>query len=328
MNLRRRAAGHGGLTNDQIIIVVVVSLVGTLVLVAILYRLARYIRGGSRAVPLPPIQPLAHHRERQLSRLSRIHRPSTYFDSEFLPVPTLGRNMSNSSFHGSKTSLVSESSPDDDLRKPHLQLKSSSSSSFDFDQPLDTPSTSLSSGTKPRHNSISSSARAGSTRPRTLSVYSTSSVAMSRRQSTSTLKGTPHSRPRSQVQIVLPAPLAPGMLENSQSFYGEFSMLDSWAPAPSRSLSVREQRVQSPHSGHVARRASSASYSLPHAARPLGPSPPPVPRIPSIYNTQPTTIHEEDRGRSRDMIDNRQRRARSATLVRNRRTLGQEDIIV
>lgn len=118
---------------------------------------------------------------------------------------------------------------------------------------------------------------------------SSASIATSRRS-----RGPPH---RSQVQIVLPRPLYKQKSLNDH----RLSMVDSWAPLPSRSSAPR-------HS--ASRRASLSSL-------------PPVPPIPMIY-TLDNTQHS-DRGRSSLTASDpaRQRRSRSATQARSQKSLQQ-----
>ncbi|KAJ7783507.1 hypothetical protein DFH07DRAFT_189075 [Mycena maculata] len=230
-----------------IIIIAVSAAVGGLLLVLILYRI---FRRPVQVVPLPPKQELARYREQQLTVPES--RPQTWYDAGFL---------STSSYVASKSSLLP---PDSRGGSPfrHSSLNMSESPSEDISHlsgtapmdtelqlpnlPFDASSTSLSTAETagsssppldssfshtPRQSRSSSSTRPH--RPRPLSVGSTGSSAISR-NSRNTIRGMPHG-PHSQVQIVLPAPLA----FNDRTPYYEspsrLSIVDQWAPVAVRS---------------------------------------------------------------------------------------------
>ncbi|KAF7339861.1 hypothetical protein MVEN_01902900 [Mycena venus] len=229
------------------------------------------------------------------------------------------------------------------LQIPHFSFDRSSSSlssTAETDSPITSspPAASLSdssfSPTLRQTRSVSSSSRPHR-RPRPLSVGSNGSSAISR----NTIRGVPHG-PHSQVQIVLPAPLAfnndrVSPHENSP----RFSVVDQWAPPAVRSEGgtpiPKSQRRSSTHSeprrstsqsslaqppinaAHVRRSASaSPSSSLPirgpatsaqHNRDPSSRlSPPPVPQIPQQWlppsaNSLKGIAEDAGRGRPRDI---------------------------
>jgi len=361
-----------GMSQQTRIIVIVCASVGGIFFLFVLFSLFRRIRKPEPA-PLPPIQPLAHHREQQLAKNES--RTTVWYDPAYLSVPPhplstssrgskmflLGPEISSSNIPSRHASLnISETTsedlsmsttplePEPSLPLPHpsfhpLGGSSSSLGSNDTDAPpspspsitpvsaiesplpLDTASVQpfIAIARQSRSASTSHSQR----RPRPLSVGSTASSAFSR-TSRSTIRGVPHG-PHSNVQIILPAPLATGphhqdgrQLSHYSPSQSRLSVVDQWASAAvsssesvdavprkqRRSLSSEDRfastswRVSSPtaHSRSPRRVASTSSYassSLDHTSQHLQGSyhsfPPPVPRIPSIYGNV-NSIYSDD----------------------------------
>lgn len=236
----------------------------------------RLFRTTARRAPLPPIQPLAHVRARELSKFEVEH----YAEPAYLPPP-LAPSLASSKVSllrresPSLTNESSEHSPslspplDKSLSLPqHSFSHSSSSSSIGSSDhtALETPvsmgppvqlrghmslrsqsSSSSHSHSHPHRNRPKSSYVA---RSRPLSVISTAS--------SPSIRGVPHG-PYSNVQIVLPAPLAhvPDLPLSRR-----FSVADKWvlgtipspSPSPStslgRSASIGEipDQIPRPHS--------------------------------------------------------------------------------
>lgn len=278
---RDASTASSGLSQQTLIIIAACSSVGGVILLFVLFSLFRRI-GKSKSVPLPPIQPLAHHREQQLAKTDS--RPTTWYDPSYLsaprhPFPPRGSKVSlleaditNSSIPSRHASLnVSETTSEDislsanpleshthpSLPQPHpsfhsLGTSSSSLGSSDTDAPASpSPSPSITPGsvteswlsldsasTQPffPRQSRSYSASRSQRRARPLSVGSTASSALSR-TSRSTVRGVPHG-PHSNIQIILPAPLAEGMpYQNGRSLshyspsQSRLSVVDQWASA-------------------------------------------------------------------------------------------------
>ncbi|KAJ7706442.1 hypothetical protein B0H17DRAFT_630018 [Mycena rosella] len=323
---------------NTLIIAVIVACVGGILLLFILYRVLR--RPAQQPVPLPPKQELARYREQQAH--SPKSRPPTWYGSGLLSAPPSER------FVGSRSSLVpaSDSRGGSPFRRPSINASESPSDDIFGSVPMalplelpnlpfDTSSTSLStaetdsprssflpygstsdSSLPPRHPRSSSTS---SPRPRPLSVVSGTSR--------NSIRGVPHG-PHSQVQIILPAPLA---FNDRISTYESprLSVVDQWAPiavrsagnslpTPRRTASNSEPRQSSLHppTNPRARRAS-ASASVPQSSNPPAahhhrdypnlPSstpPPPVPQIPQQWLPDPLMGSPQDsgRGRSRDVV--------------------------
>ncbi|KIK71244.1 hypothetical protein GYMLUDRAFT_33385 [Collybiopsis luxurians FD-317 M1] len=238
-----------------VVIVVCAAVVFTILLVSYMFWLK-----SKRKVPLPPVQPLAHHRERSLA------------------VFTMEKERERSMYLSATPSWSDRT------------IKSS-------------PSSSCESGSSPSSPRISLAHRS--------KAASLSSSAHTSRTGTSHLSRVPHA-PGSTIQIILPAPLG-ASLENRSAF----SVVDEWAsqaikndqPRPIRSRS--HSRTQSLPKSHTPA-SDTASFqsssvqpqhrirtrSLPsvksYAPIPAQqsyyihpsdqPPPPPVPRIPSMYN--------------------------------------------
>ncbi|OCH96610.1 hypothetical protein OBBRIDRAFT_13315 [Obba rivulosa] len=395
-------------TSTIIIIAVVCGCVVVLVCSLFLFRLIFRICRPRESAPLPPVQPLAHHREQQLTSLSerKSTRPPTFFESDTLLPRPYSRHISNpSSSAASLLPDVSELPSRQSSYHPEDGVSgedSSAPSPVSFDSPLHIPTTQFSSGFN-GEGSVASSEEPGDATPPPLSMSPSpsapvseassmnmsypistrsynnspsrssplrtstrspsrhhtrpmsivSSASIRTMQSRSTLRGLPHS-PYSNIQVVLPAPLAPELYPYSQEMQGRYTFSstegtsvdrntvfsDRWVPVGLQSMSVenltraRSSSVgplpgpratpprsrsgslfnpsPSPSPARGSRRA--ASQSRMDSSRAFSPSqlsshdghPPPVPRIPSMYNTMASPVLEEadepERGRSRRAV--------------------------
>ncbi|KAJ7130112.1 hypothetical protein C8R43DRAFT_1025883 [Mycena crocata] len=239
------------------------SVGGILLLLLLLYRL---LRRPEKPAPLPPKQELARYREQQLPRPDS--RPPTWYDtgSGFLSAPP------SLTYAGSKSSLLApDSRGGSPFRRPSFNTSESPSEDISHLPPMapamqlpqlafDSSSTSLetaetdSSQTSPppdssfshnKHQSRSPSASSRpQRRPRPLSVGSSGSAALSRNSHNShnnsprnTIRGMPHA-PHSQVQIILPAPLAFNDRISIHDSPSRMSVVDQWAPPAVRSASA------------------------------------------------------------------------------------------
>ncbi|KAJ7462625.1 hypothetical protein B0H11DRAFT_1815615 [Mycena galericulata] len=315
-----------------VIIIAVAAAVGTPILLLVLYRV---LRRPAQPAPLPPKQELARYRENHPNVPES--RPQTWYDSGFLSASPSAFAASKSSLlppdsrGGSpfrRPSLIMSESPSDDiphlaaavpmesvLRLPNLSFDTSSTSLSTAETGASTPD----SPTPPKQSRSSSSVRPYR-RSRPLSVGSASSSAISR-NSRNTIRGVPHG-PHSQVQIVLPAPLA---FNDRISLYetpSRLSLVDQWAPMAvrsemprpqRRSFSSTEPRSLSQPPPLTSRRAASASAPSSPAAhhnRDFSSrlSPPPVPQIPQQWlpsSADPLTgIPEDSFGRGRSALTN------------------------
>ncbi|KAJ7169633.1 hypothetical protein C8R46DRAFT_1089445 [Mycena filopes] len=219
--------------HTTLIIAVAAGSVGGLLLLLILYRL---LRRPAKPNPLPPKQELARYREHQIHVAES--RPPTWYDTGSLSAPPSG------TFGASKSSLLPpDSRGGSPFRRASMNTSESPSEDISHFPPMlpplhppssfDTSSTSLSTS---ETDSPSPRASRNNRRPRPLSVGSNvSSAAVSRlsRNSRQNIRGVPHG-PHSEVQIILPAPLA----FNDRTSYHEsarLSVVDQWAPMAVRS---------------------------------------------------------------------------------------------
>ncbi|KAJ7071271.1 hypothetical protein C8F01DRAFT_1109817 [Mycena amicta] len=310
------------LAHSTLIGIVAASGAGLLLSLLILYRCLRRPR---QQAPLPPKQELARYR----NTVVQPSRP-TWYDSGKLSTPP-------SAFAGSRSSLMppdSRGGSPGPFRHPSFNTSESPSDETSFDAPplplavplqlpnlsFDTSSTSLSTAetdspplASASDSSFSrrqpSSSSRPSRRPRPLSVGSAGSSAVSR-NSRNTIRGVPHG-PHSQVQIVLPAPLAfNDRLSIHERSYG---VVDQWAPAAVRSsephpiprpLSSSGPRRSSSHSSIAPRRPASTS-SLPRSPSSRHSPVPPVPQLPQQIVAGATVIADSERGRPRDVSADR-----------------------
>jgi hypothetical protein len=331
-----RSLNIGGSKSTTIIVLSVAGFVGVVIVTMFLFRMIRILfrLDQYHPAPLPPIQPLAHHREQQLAqfidrdRSASPSRPATWYDAG-LEAPPIFASSSGSrsdiSLLHRKASSVSEISP---YASPGRSEKSepmeefsalSGSPAVDFPgqtgaDGLEIPS--LPSTPHSRASSASGYVPAARPRPRTVSQnqrlrsrpVSMSSV-LSTSRSSRTIRGPPHS-PHNHVQIVLPMPLAPSLHGSNPStrrhtFIDEFtadrspsrlSVVDQWAQIPVRSHSAerRSLNIGDSHTSTALSATRIASHPRnipsPSANAPPHLPPPPVPRIPSVYNVPPASI--------------------------------------
>ncbi|KAF9569777.1 hypothetical protein CPC08DRAFT_701651 [Agrocybe pediades] len=265
---------------DTIAIVAVASVVAAAILAILVVRLVKKIAATSN--PLPPVQPLAHHREHQLAKFENtLPRSQTWYNSQtHLVAPD------TMSARASRASLLSKNSPT--VSSPGETESATLYSPMNYDHALPVPSppfhparpgSSSSSHVSSEQASPSSSQTPSATdhnpmpksvsSPRPISVSSSHSTLYSK-ASRHTLRGTPHG-PHSQIQIVLPMPLSANDLSRSASgdlrrasridgeVYDRSSVADRW-------LSPGTPSEGSP------RRGSSSQNGIPA-----------VPRVPSMY---------------------------------------------
>lgn len=197
------------LSTTLIVVIAVSGLVGCLVFLFLIFRCCR----RPESAPLPPIQPLAHHREKESNYLPHSHT----FQNSLGPNP-LGN-------YESDTSLLRQS------RKPSFQTgisdRTPSSSNHSFS--THSPQTNITSQSTPQlaedeqafstqqYVPTTRQALSASRRPRSrvISVASTNTIfTQVSPRPTSIIRGAPHSV-FSNVQIVLPAPLAPKLQSHS-----------------------------------------------------------------------------------------------------------------
>jgi hypothetical protein len=197
-----------GLDHTTLIIIIAVSVsVGGLLLTIIIWRfVSRLLRPES--APLPPRQSLVHLRELHIAEFTE------YKDAS---VPQI---LTNGSYIHETDETTLGSSDGDQLHPPSPQFFSSrtppSGSSSSLPSSNDDSALSSGAATPPTQISTSGSLSPSSRRamnpsmPRPLSTFSTTT---SSRQS---IRAAPHA-PHSNVQVILPAPLAPGLYEGTAS---------------------------------------------------------------------------------------------------------------
>ncbi|KAF8633978.1 hypothetical protein AX15_001156 [Amanita polypyramis BW_CC] len=168
-----------------VIIIVCASILGTILLLS-LCRLV-FSSLSSSSAPLPPIQPLAHHRE-QRARIQADLRETTFYSASYLPAPLV--HPSPSSSQGSKASLLGSEIAEEQAVATACEYS-----------PKPNPPSTCSSTThlaQPSQNVLNGSPA----RVRSLSSFDTSASRRTRRNA-----GMPHG-PHSHIQVVLPVPLA------------------------------------------------------------------------------------------------------------------------
>jgi hypothetical protein len=272
----------GSSSNRTLLIVIcVVAAVGGLIFTIIFIRTFRIIfrLDQYRPSPLPPIQPLAHHREQQVAlfveRNGSDSTPATWYGS-YLTIPTSDSMPKG----GSEISLLHR---DPSSTSPSVSLGFSESSTTDeatvlsSAKPLELPPPSsfpdnpslevaesqpmpttlrshTSQSTNSTHLTTARPRPQSASRPRPVSMSSVTSTALTPRNSR-IIRGPPHG-PHSKVQVVLPTPLAPSLYAHMASddpsrkrhsigFTPDgskrLSVVDQWAQIPIRSSS-RERR--------------------------------------------------------------------------------------
>jgi len=258
------------------IIIAACSAFGGLVLLFVVFIFIRAKRRYS-PVPLPPKQPLAHHREQQLAQLSERtgpSRPATWYNQPLLTPNGLPHAMSQAS--GSSASLLPNGNTSSNGHSPGVsEIGSPMETPFYTDMIPPVPSfhahpasssSSIASSDAGREVPISpsSSLPVPTPRPRASSSYSRVSRASSNSgnvtpRSTGATRGVPHSR-YSTVQIILPTPLAsqvqpymPGqdpanqsrrstITDGSRDRSSRYSMVDKWTPATTRTIDKERRR--------------------------------------------------------------------------------------
>ncbi|KAL1739302.1 hypothetical protein HDZ31DRAFT_69077 [Schizophyllum fasciatum] len=316
-------ARDGGLSRDNVIIAASCGAVGGLIVLAVLARVIHRACQRSRQpqAPLPPPQPLAHHRQRKDTLVAaRIASAYSVSDASLLAPPSPSRhdslNPSESGASSDEASLYQPPlDPHDAALPPHPPFSSGHSASGHDAPPSPSPS------------STYSAAAAARPRPRYISHTRPMSTASG---STTFSRASRAAGPRgSQIQIVLPAPLAPGAypaeLRGSAYAASDASLADKWVPAPRRHEGVEPGRPSSSSVGSTtstphlppsaSHRSVSGAHRSPSRSRSPGPSSlatastpspysspspdmPPVPRVPSMYARSgtypPPTFPAED----------------------------------
>lgn len=299
---RDDAASNGGLSRQNIIIIAACAGGGGLLFVFFFYRSLRSCLRSGDPAPLPPVQPLAHHREQQVARMDETlaSRPQTWYSTTPPPPPRsigsntslLGRNSPVLSPSSSSASPTPYNSQLIDLPSPnHLSLPSPSyhadSSSLHSSEascsPLPSENSSALALPRPIVDLRSSHTPNRRTRP-----LSTSSVgSFNSRTSRNTIRGAPHS-PYSGVQIILPTPLASAtnsrdsLSPNDPRFssYGRRSVADPWLSVELSGHDAESLEDPQPTSRRRRRPASLSSLRSEITAH-SQPIPPPVPQLPS-----------------------------------------------
>jgi hypothetical protein len=258
-------------SHEQVPVIVVCVIVGGGLVVYVLFRLLRHRK---KPTPLPPIQPLAHHREQHAKQLE-VERYISYSESQasrsLLGPPssiTSSPRLSPSrpgSFFGGSASNTTEDIPNLASRTPvsneaePLGLpnpafltpstsgpSSRSSSSFEIASEGSAPSnddTERSVTPSSPATSMSKQKRFSTTASRSSRLRPHSTLTAPSYRSTRTSR-IPHARD-SQIQIVLPAPLAPEIYQNKGSAgpgvarsNSQISLADKWTPSLHRSTST------------------------------------------------------------------------------------------
>ncbi|KIY65509.1 hypothetical protein CYLTODRAFT_492257 [Cylindrobasidium torrendii FP15055 ss-10] len=305
----RRDDSHGGLSRQNIIIIAACGGVGGVILLGLLIHCIRRRMRAGKALPLPPPQPLAHQRERELSKFYSSSRPGTmYSDAASLRVPpsrqlphrasdasllpsspsTISRHTSSMTGHDTAEDISLAGSPlalsdsylnlppNPDFRSQSDENGSSSSLSSEAwqERASSSQTADLYAQRKARRSSM------GSRRQRTpsLTSASTSMSSASRLRS-----GLPHA-PYSNVQIVLPTPLSLGnrpptmqMQEQRPRSYADgasrLSIVDQWVPGTARTEAPRPSEPRASPLSQPAQR----SQAVPHTPRRNYSGPPSTP---------------------------------------------------
>lgn len=285
MHLTPRAADGSGLSRQNTIIIAVSCGIGGIVLLGVLIRFIRLqlARSAQSPVPLPPVQPLAHHREHQLSKFYSTSRPGTLYNPSTIEVhPSFP-----SSLHGSDSYLLGTDSPSTPSRYAsslgcdtgeNVSLNSSPMAAMDLNLPNpsfhghgknsstisltssdvhdSSPTDTSSSMSHTSYGFTRSQQRSQSShRSRPLSMTSTS-TSLSKSSRTTMRSGTPHA-PHNNIQIMLPAPLGPTFQPTSRLWNRTFSesessssnrssVVDQWAPKTFRSEGSPVSRLPHP----------------------------------------------------------------------------------
>jgi hypothetical protein len=245
LRLFPRDATNHGLRHTTIIIIAVAASVGSLLLAIIFWRILLRLSERSKSAPLPQRQALVHQRERQLVAFTEHNNAS---------VPKIfadDTSNATSSFHldaDERTKAALHSSSANQLHPPTPPFftpqvpTTGSSTSLHSSYGRSSPS---SDGTNPRTaNSPSMSPslsvkrsadpQGSRQRPQSMASIGTTHTIVTERSRTS-IRGAPHA-PHNNVQIVLPAPLAPSLHQRpasaeprlSRPFGVDSTYMDSW----------------------------------------------------------------------------------------------------
>lgn len=223
-HLSRRAPSHG-LGQNTLIIIVVSASVGGLLLTIIIWRILSRLR-RPKSAPLPPRQSLVHQRELQLAAFTE------YKDAIVPQISTNGSYIHDSDEATLDSSYGIQLHPPSPHFFPSSTPPSESYSSLPSSNDDSTPSSGVVTPpaqiASPGQSSRRVMNRTGSG-PRPLSTFSTNSW--------QSVRAAPHA-PHSNVQIVLPAPLAPSLykgtasdsslLPRSLTRDSTYSVRDSW----------------------------------------------------------------------------------------------------
>ena len=258
-----RDATRHGLHHITIIIIVLGSVGGVFITLLFWHLLFRSSR-SSRSAPLPPVQALVHEREQQLAAFT-VHQntsvPRIFFDdrpsspvrhrhgSNVSLIPHIENSSANNSYRG--VSLYTHETDDGvegastshgnplhpsapHFSPPHPPFNASSASLPSSNDHTSEPTSLTPVGSTSASPSRSARRPNPRSRPRPFSVVSngTSHTATTAR-SRSSIRAAPHA-PHSNVQIVLPAPLAPDLYpsvadEHGRKFLvGDVAYGDNW----------------------------------------------------------------------------------------------------
>jgi len=333
VRLLPRGTKSHGLPHTTLIIIVVSASVGGLLVILFFYRILSRSLARSRSAPFPPRQPLVHERDFQLTAFA-LHQnasvPQSLLDdrsSTHLRQGSISSSVpyadspTNTSFAHDTSEGVEKASydhlhpPIPSFATPRKQssvsptsLPSSNESSPPSSDAHTTPTTVPTSISPIPRRSFRHS------NPRPFSMATTDTIHSVR--SRSSIRAAPHA-PHSNIQIVLPAPLAPSLYERSASaeprplarYSGHTdswrrSLVDSWImvgqndvpePEPRRSHDSMERRSRLKQRGPSPVPFPQRTRSNPSPlSRPRVPSEPsldmlsrdahpPVPRVPPQY---------------------------------------------
>lgn len=241
------------ISQQTLIIIIVCSALTAIILAILLYRFVRNCFATPKNLaPLPPVQPLAHHRGRQAATLVA-NRTSIWY------LPTVQQPYISTVSRTSQIPLL----PGDNALPPSRLVgqKFGDSEGLFIPPPLDpNPPFSLQSQSLVSVNSLDGSGAHVHARsrpqPKTSSRTGicprpTSTISIASTHTTrNTIRGTPHG-PHSQVQIVLPTPLAPDLAplvnDEAQSrpasryeYESDYlSVVDKWVPTNSSISNLR-----------------------------------------------------------------------------------------
>ncbi|KAI0271505.1 hypothetical protein BC834DRAFT_446691 [Gloeopeniophorella convolvens] len=259
-----RGGPKHGLSHTTIIIVAVVASVGGVLFTLFLWRILSRHSSRSGRVPLPPRQALVHQREHQLSAFAE-HKnnsvPQNLFDPHS-PAPARHdsnasllphiRDSTNTSRHASTYTHETDEGTDDPSLLHSVPLHppvpsfsmsnrppSSSSASLQSSNEHSSPPSEATTPASPFSTSSTQPMMRTNSRPKvrpfsmgSVSTTQTGATARSR----ASIRGPPHA-PHNNIQIVLPAPLAPELYSNAGGndariprppFLGDSAQRESW----------------------------------------------------------------------------------------------------